>query len=55
MTPDEKVKREAHCWSSATDDEGRGYTCMLIDGHDGPHEFYANSEIKVQFKKEASE
>jgi hypothetical protein len=32
------------CW----EDEGRS-TCLLPDGHDGPHEFTPDTEIVVRF------
>lgn len=34
-----------HCWFDFED----GHTCMLEDGHDGPHEPTADDEIVVTF------
>ena len=42
-----------HCWEYATDfdDDGtmNGLTCLLPDGHEGPHEFTPDDEITVRF------
>lgn len=38
-----------HCW----EDSG-GSTCMLLDGHDGPHEFTFDDEIVVCFGQSES-
>jgi hypothetical protein len=35
-------------WHDTFLDDGDG-TCMLDDGHDGPHEFTPDSQIIVQF------
>ena len=59
-------KRRAHCWTDKHDwaDEEYGWgsekhleiydapnaTCMLWEGHDGPHDWVPDSEITVQFK-----
>lgn len=46
MTP----KRIVHCWEDGpreTDDCGT--TCMLLHGHDGPHEWTRDDEIGVLF------
>lgn len=53
----------AHCWEDgpkicrehgvACDDfrcETVGTSCMLEDGHEGPHEFCRDDEITVAFK-----
>ena len=31
-------------------EESQGKTCLLPDGHDGPHEWTDDSEIVVEFK-----
>ena len=51
--------REVHCWESWDEETGefdnvgyqltRGHTCLLLDGHQGDHEFTPDSEIVVQF------
>ncbi len=56
--------KRPHCWADkkAWAEETYGYlspehveaesqncTCMLLDGHDGPHEWTPNDEIVVQF------
>jgi len=43
-------KRIVHCWEDGprTDDDC-GTTCMLLDGHDGPHEWTRDDEIVIQF------
>jgi hypothetical protein len=33
-----------HCW-----EDGDGSTCLLPDGHDGPHEFTDDADITVTF------
>jgi len=36
-----------HCW-----EDGDGSTCLLPDGHDGPHEFITDSDIVITFREE---
>ena len=44
------MKREVHCWEDGPRDEDYvGSTCMLLDGHEGPHEFMSDSRIGVVF------
>jgi hypothetical protein len=38
---------ERRTMSDRADD--RGQTCMLADGHDGPHEWTPDDEIVVEF------
>jgi len=39
-----------HCWEDGPRDERDvGSTCMLPDGHDGPHEWTPDDEITVRF------
>jgi hypothetical protein len=46
--------RVLHCWEdlrNVTDNwDLPNATCMLPDGHDGPHEWTPDSDIRVQFK-----
>lgn len=56
-----------HCWHGALDDVEfgtpeylelsrrwpDGATCMLLDGHDGPHEYVSDTDILVSFPEEA--
>jgi hypothetical protein len=42
--------RVLHCWEGGPDtDDGCGQTCMLPQGHDGPHEWTRDDEIGVEF------
>ena len=34
---------DLHCWFDSED----GHTCMLSDGHDGPHEPTSDSDIII--------
>ncbi len=48
-----------HCWEdgpiTVNDDlTETGSTCMLEDGHEGPHEFVLDSEITIKFNTEAA-
>ena len=48
--PDEKPENTAHCWEDGPlTADGCPTTCMLPDGHDGPHEFDRDDEITVRF------
>lgn len=42
--------RPVHCWEDGprTEDD-RGQTCMLWEGHDGPHEWTRDDAIVVDF------
>ena len=40
-----------HCWEDGGEEIGS--TCLLPDGHDGPHEFTPDSEIMVTFSESA--
>jgi hypothetical protein len=48
---------ETRCWedrrSYYVDWDSPAETCMLPDGHDGPHEWTPDSEIVVQFSDKA--
>ena len=45
----------SHCWEDGPrkdeswDSIGTGSSCMLLDGHEGPHEFTWDDEIVVTF------
>lgn len=41
--------RVLHCWEDGPEIDGVGSTCMLRDGHDGPHEWVKDSEILIEF------
>jgi hypothetical protein len=40
-----------HCWESGPEDpeDGCATTCMLLEGHEGPHEWTRDSNIIVSF------
>lgn len=40
-----------HCWENGpiTDDGESGTTCMLLEGHEGPHEWTRDDQIMVSF------
>jgi hypothetical protein len=43
-------KRIIHCWEDGPQEaDGCGTTCMLMDGHEGPHQFIRDDEIGVRF------
>lgn len=42
-------KVTVHCWEAYTDEEGRSYTCLLDDSHEGDHAFTPDDEIEVEF------
>lgn len=45
-----------HCWDSGPETEdGWSTTCMLLDGHEGSHEWTRDDEIQVAFEDAASE
>ena len=46
----EPPARIVHCWEGGPDtDDGCGQTCMLLLGHDGPHEWTRDDQIGVSF------
>lgn len=48
----EKVEELAciHCWDDGPPaEDGCGTTCMLLDGHDGPHEWTRDDQIRASF------
>ena len=36
-----------HCWAECEEGEA---TCLLEDGHEGPHEWTPDNEIMITFK-----
>lgn len=47
----------SHCWADPRDGlelwesiDVPGATCLLADGHDGPHEFVPDFEVTVRFR-----
>lgn len=43
-------KSRVHCWEGGPDTEdGCPTTCMLLDGHEGPHEFTRDDQIGITF------
>lgn len=53
MTKPDKIvdlTRAVHYWEDGPETEdGVGTTCMLLDGHDGPHIWSRDDEIGVRF------
>lgn len=43
---------ERHCWEDSPDGEA---TCMLPDGHPGPHKFTPDGQITLSFLPEGGE
>ena len=41
----EKEKPTVHCWMSRDD----GCTCMALQGHDGPHDWVSDRDIRILF------
>lgn len=47
---DKLARRVPHCWEVGPEtDDGCSTTCMLLDGHDGPHEWTRDDNITVSF------
>lgn len=45
------IKHVVHCWEDGPlDEDGCSTTCMLEDGHAGPHEWFRDDQIIVSFK-----
>ena len=43
-------KRIVHCWEDGPlTEDGCPTTCMLLDGHDGEHEWMRDDQITVKF------
>jgi hypothetical protein len=42
-----------HCWQGGPEtDDGMSTTCMLWDGHEGPHEWTRDDRIGIKFAPE---
>ena len=49
-TEHDEAPDSAHCWEGGPDaSDGCGTTCMLFEGHEGPHKFTRDDEITVRF------
>lgn len=47
---DQEPKRIVHCWEDGPETEdGCSTTCMLLQGHEGPHEWDRDDEIGISF------
>jgi hypothetical protein len=51
-----ETKRIVHCWAVGPRNPGDDYgsTCMLEDGHQGPHEFVSDVDLTVTFVRNPS-
>ena len=48
-------EREVHCWEPGPEAaDGCSTTCMLLDGHDGPHDWIRDDRIRVSFAPEGT-
>ena len=53
---DIKESRIVHCWAGGPyTDDGMSTTCMLLDGHEGKHEYTRDDNISVRFRKPGPE
>lgn len=44
------MSKHIHCWENGPETaDGCSTTCMLLDGHDGLHEWTRDDEITIQF------
>lgn len=44
------TERVVHCWQQGPDaEDGCGTTCMLLDGHEGDHEWMRDDQITITF------
>jgi len=49
----EEKRALTHCWEDGPETEdGCSTTCMLLDGHDGPHKWTSDDEIGISFAKD---
>ena len=54
-------ERVLHCWEDGPrtgeswESVGVGSTCMLADGHEGPHVFTPDDQITVSFMAESAD
>ena len=47
------LRKGIHCWEGGprTEDDC-STTCMLLDGHEGPHEWTRDDEVFMRFSEE---
>lgn len=49
----------SHCWMGGRirqdDGEEYGATCLLDDGHEGPHEWTPDKDIRIAFAPDGAE
>ena len=46
----EPAKPIVHCWHEGPEaDDGMSTTCFLLDGHEGPHQWTRDDEIRITF------
>lgn len=44
------LTKTVHCWEEGpAETDGTETTCMLLNGHDGPHEWTRDDEVMVSF------
>lgn len=55
MSPDARQEHVVHCWEDARLPDDSGSTCLLLDGHEGPHAFTPDDEITLQFVPDAQQ
>jgi hypothetical protein len=42
--------KELHCWEPGPEtDDGCSTTCMLLDGHEGDHQWTRDDQIGIRF------
>ena len=50
---EKKPERVVHCWEDGPKtDDGMSTTCMLLDGHDGAHEWTRDDGFNIKFVPE---
>ncbi len=53
MMSDPPTEQSCHCWEPGPETEdGCSTTCMLADGHSGPHEWSRDDEIGISFSED---
>jgi hypothetical protein len=43
-----------HCWTPGPQISGVSTSCMLMDGHEGPHEWTRDDQITISFAKKGA-
>ena len=41
---------KVHCWEDGPEIDGHGTSCMLEEGHSGPHKWTRDDQIILRFK-----